>query len=694
MLFLSYFCKLETIYIPLTMRFIKKLDIFILKNYLMLFAGTFCISLFVVMMQFLWKYVEDLVGKGLPMDVMAQFFFYAAETLVPLALPLAILLASLISFGNLGERLELLAIKAAGISLIRTLCPLIVFNGLLACWSFYFQDVVAPDAQMKLMQLKYSMMQKSPELEIPEGVFYDGIEGVNLYVKSKNKETGMLYNVVMYNLRDGVDNAHIILADSGSLETSADKMHLQLHLYCGEQFENLRSNTLGAKNVPYRRETFSEKHFLIDFDTNFSMTDSESFSSAASTKNMIQLIHDIDSLNNQYKALSHTHFADMKRGALNVPSLKQNNEEVKDGGLKVRDEATDVTESNNVSVEAKKNIVKPGSPEPFNKTKTDEVDEDFAVVFDSAFDSLDVREKQAAVRNAMQKVSMQQLDSEFKTSAMENGAMQIRRHWIQVWQKITMALACLVFFFIGAPLGAIIRKGGLGLPVVISVIIFIVYYIINTAGMKLGREGSIPVWFGMWVSTLVLAPIGIFFTVKSNNDSVVFNMDSYVAFFRKLWGIRVKRHIVRKEVIINDPSYSESVESLNRLVDECQEYRRTHNMRAFPNYLNIFFRTERDNDVERISEHLEECVEVLSNSKDRQILRDLNLMPVLDAHAHTAPFHNRKLNVVSGILLPVGIILLFRMAHFRRRLKKDLRTIVKAGGMLARRAEELAENKK
>ena len=213
------------------MRIIKRLDLYILKNYLLLFAGTFCISLFVVMMQFLWKYVDELIGKGLELSVMAKFFFYAAETLVPLALPLAILLASLISFGNLGERFELLAIKAAGISLFRTLRPLIIFTSLLCCGSFYFQDVVAPQAQRNLMQLLYSMRQKSPELDIPEGVFYDGIEGLNLYVKEKNKETGVLYGVMIYNLRDGIDNAQIVLADSGKLETSGNKQHLFLHLY-------------------------------------------------------------------------------------------------------------------------------------------------------------------------------------------------------------------------------------------------------------------------------------------------------------------------------------------------------------------------------------------------------------------------------------------------------------------------------
>ena len=224
----------------------------------MLFAGTFCISLFAVMMQFIWKYVDELVGKGLGIDVIAKFFFYAAETLVPLALPLAILLASLISFGNLGERLELLAIKASGVSLFRILRPLIIFVAILSGASLYFQDVVAPEAQMNLMQLRYSMLQKSPELDIPEGVFYDGIDGINIYVKQKNKNTGILYDVIIYNMRDGVDNVHILLSDSAKLQTSANKQFLLLHLYSGEQFENLPSGMLKTRYSPYRRETFVE----------------------------------------------------------------------------------------------------------------------------------------------------------------------------------------------------------------------------------------------------------------------------------------------------------------------------------------------------------------------------------------------------------------------------------------------------
>lgn len=635
------------------MRIIKRLDMYILKNYLLLFAGTFCISLFVVMMQFLWKYVDELVGKGLELIVMAKFFFYAGETLVPLALPLAILLASLISFGNLGERFELLAIKAAGVSLFRTLCPLIVFTVLLSFGSFYFQDVVAPRAQRNLMQLLYSMRQKSPELDIPEGVFYDGIEGINLFVDKKNKETGMLYDVMIYNFSEGVERATIILADSGKLETSANKQHLLLRLYNGEQFENLRDNALQTQNIPYRRETFVSKQFIIDFDSNFNMTDSESFSTSASTKNIVSLIAGIDSMEQQTDSLARAFHGEMNRRVLLVSAIEYRSEED--------------------SVKAAEAIAKGETVEHL----------------DTLLARLSKNELASVMRDATQKVSMQHMDSEYRSASMEDYDRQIRRHWIQFWQKITMSLACLVFFFIGAPLGAIIRKGGLGLPVVISVIIFIVYYIINTAGMKLGREGSIPVWFGMWLSTMVLAPLGVFFTIKSNNDSTVFNFDSYVVFFRKIFGIRTKRYIVRKEVIIDDPDYAVAAKVLGEVVAECQDYRRTHKLRGIPNYIGLFFRDSQDEKVEAISDKMEYVVEMLANSKDRQVLKDLNALPVLDTHAHTSPFRNRKLNILAGIVFPIGLLLMLRVTRFRRRLRKDLRQIVKACGPIKEQCERL-----
>ena len=204
----------------------------------MLFIGTFFICLFIFMMQFLWRYVDELVGKGLEMSVMAQFFFYSALTLVPVSLPLAVLLASLITFGNFGERYELLAMKAAGISLLKIMRPLVFFVCGLVGVSFYFQNVVGPIAQAKLGTLILSMKQKSPELDIPEGVFYSEIPDYNLKIAKKDRKTGMLYDVLIYNLKDGFENAHIIYADSGRLEMTADKQHLWLHLYSGDLFEN------------------------------------------------------------------------------------------------------------------------------------------------------------------------------------------------------------------------------------------------------------------------------------------------------------------------------------------------------------------------------------------------------------------------------------------------------------------------
>ena len=603
-----------------------------LRNYLTLFAGTFCISLFVVMMQFLWKYINDLVGKGLSFDIYVKFFFYAAETLVPLALPLAILLASLISFGNIGERLELLAIKAAGISLFRTMRPLIILNALLAMASFHFQNNIAPKAQQNLLQMLTSMKMKSPELEIPEGAFYDGIQGVNLYVKSKDKDTGILHDLIIYNLQDGVSKAHIILADSGKLETSSDKMHLLLHLWQGEQFENLQGDGgLRAQNVPYRRETFVEKHFIIDFDTNFNMTDEESVSGSALTKNMTQLVHDIDSMETYYDSLSTVFYGDMQRSALSVPH-------------KSRASDFDSLTLARISADQQKELRQEEKRYQAEKAKRATLVPTSTVNIDTLLSRVSSQEKQRAIMTALQKASMQEMDMNYKADVMAYGDKQIRRHWIQYWEMITTSLACLIFFFVGSSLGAITRKGGLGFPVVMAVIIFIVYYTINTFGKKVGREGTIPVWFGMWLSTIIMTPLGVFFTIKSNNDSTVFNTDAYVNFWKRLLGIRPKRNITRKEVIINDPDYAATATLLEDLISKARQYIGTLPHRTPQGYLlyicRQWFSKAEDQNAEDVNQLMEYVIDTLSNSKDRTVLRLLNGYPVLETHSFR--FYRRR----------------------------------------------------
>lgn len=248
-----------------------------LRSFVPLFVMTFFICLFIVLMQFLWKSIDDLVGKGLTFDVIAELFFYAALSMIPMALPLSILLASLMTFGNLGENFELTAIKASGVSLLKAMRPLIALIIAISIGAFFFQNDVLPIAQTKMWTLLFSVRQKSPEVEIPEGVFYDQIPGFNLYVESKNRDTGTLYDVMIYDMSAGFDNARVILADSGKLVSAADKVHLYLTLWKGEQFENLSDQQAarGAGTVPYRRESFDFKEILLSFDANFNRMDEE-----------------------------------------------------------------------------------------------------------------------------------------------------------------------------------------------------------------------------------------------------------------------------------------------------------------------------------------------------------------------------------------------------------------------------------
>lgn len=615
---------------------IKKLDIFILKSFCLLFVGTFFICLFIFMMQFLWRYVDEMVGKGLEMTVLGQFFFYSALTLVPASLPLAILLAALITFGNFGERFELLAMKAAGISLLKIMRPLIIFISFICCVSFYFQNVVGPKAQTKLWTLLLSMKQKSPELDIPEGVFYDEIEGYNLYVKHKNRETGMLYDVLIYNFEKGFENAQIIKADSGRLEMTADKQHLLLHLFSGEQFENLKSQSMNQKNVPYQREAFREKHAIIEFDSDFNMADEGFMSGQASSKNMKTLEADID-------------------------SMKLKNDSV---GRAYYNEAMETTYK----------------PVP-QLTKADTTKIEKAVLaeynVDSLFDAATLMEKQKVISIAVSRAESAASDWSFKGFNMEETEGSMRKHMTAWHEKLTLSLACLIFFFIGAPLGGIIRKGGLGMPVVVSVLIFIIYYIINNTGYKMARDGKWIVWTGMWLSTAILAPLGAFLTYKSNNDSVVLNADAYVNWFKKIVGIRSVRHMFRKEVIIHDPDYDRLPGDLQQLSDDCRAYAAKNELKRAPNYFKLWMNDQVDEEVEKINERMEALIDEMSNTRSMSLLTALNNYPVIPVHAHVRPFHNYWLNLACGVVFPIGLFFYFRIWAFRLRLSKDMERIVK-----------------
>ena len=622
---------------------IKKLDIFIIKQFGLLFVGTFFICQFVLMMQFLWRYVDELIGKGLSLEIMAQFFWYMGLMLMPQAFPLAILLSSLITFGNLGESSELTAIKAAGISLMQASRGLIVMVLLIAGMSFYFQNVIGPSANRSFYQLLLSMKQKSPELEIPEGVFYDGIPGSNIYVQKKDLETGMLYGIMIYRMTNSYEDAAIILADSGMMQSTAEKKHLLLTLWSGEWFENMRSQDIaGSANVPYRRETFSHKRIVLDFDGEFNLTDMAGIAGDARAKGMAQILHDLDSIRAFNDSVGHAFYSEAQMRTFYLPRLEKKD-----------------------SLKALTTAANP---------KTD---------FDSIVARLTPEKRRQVVKNAMEYAQMEVNDLGYKSEYSKSLNRRERTHRIEAINKVTLALQCIIFFFIGAPLGAIIRKGGLGVPVIISVVVFIIYYIFDNSGMRMARDDNWEVWFGKWLPVMVLLPMAVFFTYKANNDSVVFNMDLYRDLFRRMFGIRVKRNITRKEVIIQDPDYSRDAQQLTAINGDIDRYAESHHLLRWPNPVKVFFNEGDDHDIEDISARLEEVIEDLSNSKDKVVLTELNHYPVMATHAHTRPFRRKWLNTVTGLVLPVGLFFYFRMIRFRLRLYKDLRLIHRTSDKIA-----------
>jgi lipopolysaccharide export system permease protein len=562
-----------------------------LQRFIPVLAMTFFICLFIVMMQFLWRYIDDLVGKGLGIDVVAELFGYAALTMVPTALPLAVLLASLMTFGNLGETFELTAMKAAGISLFRIMRPLIILMVGIAIGAFFFQNDVLPIAQTKMYTLLFSMRQKSPEIEIPEQSFYDQIPGMNLYLEHKNRETGMLYDLIIYDVTRGIENSRIILSDSGKMSFTEDKSHLFLHLYKGELFENVQNGSMGFNSgsyLPFRRESFDDKQVYIMFDANFNRIDESGMRAQYIGKNISELRYAIDSINHIVDSIGNIFGNDLKQTSyLGIPYYT-----TKDvNGKAVRVKQTPVKTTKKINV-------------------------------DSVFNAPNSSMARTYLNQALSKAKRQEMEFEFKSALLTDQQKSMRRHDIEMERKFTLSLACLIFFFIGAPLGAIIKKGGLGTPLVISVILFVIYYIFDNIGYKMAKDGKTEVWFGIWLSSMVLLPMGVFFTYKAIGESSVFDFDTYRRFLRRVFHIAEKRRIAFKEVVMDVPDNSELNEKLcvfNSKMEARIERRKKMAFfrRPFINVSNAQLREEFD-----------ALVVAMSYSRDQHVINLLNEYPV------------------------------------------------------------------
>jgi lipopolysaccharide export system permease protein len=621
------------------MRMIKRLDLFLLKTFLPLFIMTFGICLFIFLLHFLWRYIDEMVGKGIEMYILAELFFYAALSLVPQSLPLAILFASLMTFGNLGEQLELLAMKASGISLVRIMKPLTCFLVIIAISAFYFQNNIIPVSQVKMYTLLLSVRQKSPELEIPESMFYTELNGKNIYVREKDKKNKLLKDVMIYDYSEGFNNLSVIVADSGRLKTSVDKKYVVMTLYSGELFGNLKGNKNRAREakdaVPYRRETFDTMEMLIEFDGNFNMSNESIFQDRYAGKNLASLQRSIDSMTVRMDSIKRT-----ESNALFAQSYRKTLTGV---------EMTGRTKDDSLSV---------GKP---------------AVNFDSLYRVQEPTAKASLLSYSKRNIDNLLMNYGFKSSTLSFEEKEIRLHHTEMHKKFTLSFACLIFFFIGAPLGAIIRKGGLGAPSVISVLLFLVYYIIDSIGYKMARDGIWLPWQGMWLSSSVLLPLGVFLTYKAVNDSVILNAETYLDTIKRFIGQREYRKIEKKDIIMERPDYDALTVSLQNLCVSCKQYLAGN--RRWMQYVNFWKQGGTDPEAERIALEIEAIAGVLENSDRMLVLNKTMDFPIIKTY-HLFRI-SRRLGTMLAVFLPVGGIIYLIAIYRRKLLRQDIKTTIR-----------------
>lgn len=621
---------------------IKRLYRFILETFLPVFMMTFLISLFILLMQFLWRYVDELVGKGLSFTVLGEFFLYSGLSLIPMALPLALLLASLMTFGNMGERLELLAMKAAGVPLIRIMFPLIILISGFSVFSFFYQNEVNPKVQVKTYSLLLAMKQKSPELDIPEKTFYQ-IADFNMYVGKKNRETGVLYDIIVYDYSKGFENATVIVADSARLDMTKDKKALFYTLWSGESFENLQKQRSSYNNVPYRRESFSYKQLLIEFDANFNRMDESFLSGQYVGKDLKQLGETADSLRQVNDSIKRMNAKALLFG---TPMIVANDRIVTRNDTTIKDKSL-LTEYNTVNI-------------------------------DSVFAKMSTDDKRQVYYSAKSSANSRKQDIQYRGFNYIDTKRSINRHELEWHRKFSLSFACLIFFFIGAPLGAIIRKGGLGTPAVLSVFLFIFYYIIDNVGYKFARDGVLPAYQGMWLSAAVLVPLGIFLTYKAVKDSTILSSDTYANFFKKMFGKRTARSLSKKEVVIYSADMAKVSMQIKQLDAEVNSFIKESSKPYNFSYFNMWIKGDHFDEVAQISAHIEEIVEELLNADDGSFFYKISEYPVLQIEKmHIVPT-NKPVRLLLGFLLfPIGIIIYILALLQRRALKSDLQNVLR-----------------
>ena len=474
----------------------KKIDQFILKSFLGPFVLTFLIVTFALLLQFLWLYIDELVGKGLGFGVIAEFLGWGAATLIPLALPLATLFASIMTMGGFGENSELLAMKAAGISLPRILSPMIVLSFFISIGAFFAANNLIPVAYNNIYALRDDIGKTKEEIRIPTGVFYDGIEGYNIRIDRRDKKSGNIYGVMVYNHASRSSNS-LTIADSGSIKLTTDKANLIFTLHNGYSYEEPYHN-MSDTAYALQRIGFNKQELIISLENYaFKRSDANRFSKEVMSQNLKQLSHARDSLDSAYVIVKGRQLQDLlASGGLTTPSQLDSSQ--------------------------------------FKQYQA-EFDIDSLGKFKTLYDEqLALEGALSATLEATSVLDNYQLD-EYRYS------YPLRKVRVERFRKFTLSFACFIFFFIGAPLGAIIRKGGLGTPVVVSMFFFVFYWVVDISGKKLATDGVVTPAMGTLISTFVLLPMGVYLTWKSTKDSSLFNAEIYKNFFKRLVRLNFKK---------------------------------------------------------------------------------------------------------------------------------------------------------
>jgi lipopolysaccharide export system permease protein len=467
----------------------KKLHQYILKAFTLPFILTFCIVIFILLMQFLWKYIDDLVGKGLEWYVILELLWYTSASLVPIGLPLAVLLSSIMTFGNLGEKYELVALKSAGLSLQRIMTPLIIATMGISIGAFYFSNYLLPKANLKMGSLLWDVRQQRPALNIKQGVFYNGIEGYSIKVNKKNNNENTLEGIMIYDHTNRYGNNKLILAKKGKMELVENNTFLQLTLEDGYSYEELEPYPIHKRiGSRMRRLKFHKNTIRFNLNSfNLTRTDEELFKDHEQMLNLSQLVSAQDTLKKWMKIRK----ARLQKSINSRYFFGQHPDALKETGTLAMAKDTNTYHTEEV---------------PFARSKKEAL-----LALDNAA---------TKARNTKLYISVSKSDIETKTTS-------ILRHRVEWHRKFTLSIACLILFFVGAPLGAIIRKGGLGMPVVMSVVFFLLYHVISITGEKMVKEGVIEPQVGMWIASFLFLPLGIFLTYKATTDSVLFDIDTY-----------------------------------------------------------------------------------------------------------------------------------------------------------------------